>query len=175
MSVSKSLLRQFDGWRLMTLASSMKFSLFAACIVSTVFLAGCGSSSTELPLAEVEGTVTLDGNPLSGALIRFVPVVEAGTSAPRVEESQAVTDAQGAFTLRGVHGGIGAMPGKHRVTISKQVLPNGEPVDHNSDIPPPLDSLKEVVPKKYSDPEATTLTADVPAEGGTILFELQSE
>jgi len=47
------------------------------CVVSLMLLAGCGSSSNR---AELEGTVTLDGEPLESGNIQFLPM--PGTGGP---------------------------------------------------------------------------------------------
>ncbi len=72
---------------------------------------GCGSSSGE-PLASVAGKVTQNGQPLSGAIVMFVP--ESGSGGPSGGE----TDANGDFQLKYSTGETGATIGKHRVVIT---------------------------------------------------------
>jgi len=55
-----------------------------------LLLAGCSGSA--VPLGNVAGRITMDGKPLAGALVRFIP--ETGG-----RSSQGMTDADGRYTL----------------------------------------------------------------------------
>ncbi len=77
--------------------------LLAICMV-----VGCGQSGPEI--ARVHGTVTLDGKPLPGAVIMFVPV----SGRPSASE----TDANGRYVLEFSAGRKGAIPGMNRVEIN---------------------------------------------------------
>jgi len=46
-----------------------------------IVMAGCGGSENELPRAAVQGTVSLDGQPLAKGVVRFVPIEE--TTGPK--------------------------------------------------------------------------------------------
>jgi len=125
-------------------------------------LLGCGKTSQGVPTVPVSGKVTLDGQPLDGAEVRFIGEKHVGF---------AKTEAGGVFTLMD-----GAQAGPNKVAISK--------IDQNR-LPPNLRGLPmadlesiaqgqgmktipgQVVPTKYSDPATTTLSFDVPAEGTT--------
>jgi hypothetical protein len=74
-------------------------------------LAGCGGP----PLAEVEGTVTLNGKPIDNVRVEFLPDPEQQTTGPR---SMGVSDAQGRFKLTCETQKGGAMVGTHRVVIT---------------------------------------------------------
>lgn len=132
---------------------------------------GCGKSSQEVPTVEVSGKVTLDGQPLGEAEVRFVGEKLAGF---------AVTEADGSFTLPN-----GAQPGPNKISISK-IDPSKLPPNLRGMSMADLQSIAQgqgmktvpgqVVPPKYSDPLATTLSFDVPAEGTNIAdFALTSK
>ena len=86
--------------------------------------AGCSGSSLTFSEA-VEGTLLLDGVPLPGALVEFVPDVPQGTKAP---SSTGVTDEKGYFRLtRSDNHSPGAVVGKHHVII----LPGRQAADRD--------------------------------------------
>ena len=82
-----------------------------ALAVSMVLVLGCGSG---LDLATVEGTVTMDGTPLAGAVVEFSPTAAGGSS------SLGVTDASGHYELKFTADKPGALVGEHIVRISMQ-------------------------------------------------------
>jgi hypothetical protein len=69
--------------------------------------AGCGNRN----LSKVEGVVTLDGAPLSGALVSFVPVGKG-------RATSGLTDSNGYFRLTTLSTDDGAMPGEYKVIIA---------------------------------------------------------
>ncbi|MCA9028924.1 MAG: carboxypeptidase regulatory-like domain-containing protein [Planctomycetaceae bacterium] len=87
-------------------------------VATVVFCFGCGR--TDLPeLAEVEGTVTLDGQPLEGVLVSFYPADEA-------RPGTGVTDAEGHYELEYLYGEEGTKVGQSRVEVTT-IWPDGEP------------------------------------------------
>src|SRR5947209_14577793 len=78
-----------------------------------IVLAGC-SNSSRLPTYPVTGTVTMQGQPVAGAAITFVPTGKEG------EAASAITDAAGKYALTTWRAGDGARPGQYRVKVSKQ-------------------------------------------------------
>jgi hypothetical protein len=143
-----------------------------AMLLAAVAASGCSSErDPNLPdLVPVSGTITLDGTPLSNTTISFMPApgtpgtVAAGATTP-----------DGKYTLKSMHSGAGAAVGQYRVIISKLKRPDGS--DFPLDSPEgPIDAgADESLPPRYSDPEKTTLTANVPAGGGIIDFPLKSK
>jgi hypothetical protein len=71
---------------------------------------GCGGKYT--PVA-VEGTVTLDGQPVEGAMVSFLP--ENGTG----RAATGMTDPDGTFQLTTFQEGDGALPGTYRVIVTR--------------------------------------------------------
>jgi hypothetical protein len=72
--------------------------------------AGCGGGSN---LGEVEGTVTLDGQPLANALVEFEPIDEGQRSA-----YGGMTDATGRYVLFAAGDAKGAALGEYTVHIT---------------------------------------------------------
>lgn len=127
----------------------------------------CGCSSADVPeLAPVEGTVTLDGEPLEGALVTFNKV---GGGRPAYGR----TDADGWYQLTYMDGIAGALPGEHVVWIT--TYREGDP---DADDPEAQKTRKEEVPAQYNvnasgNPDMTrTVKA---GEDNVIDFELKSE
>lgn len=85
-----------------------KAGLCLTLVLFSPFIAGCGSGSD---LAEVEGKVTLNGQPLDGAVVEFQPT--SGDGSP----SSGRTDADGRYELMYTFDAPGAIPGEHVVTI----------------------------------------------------------
>ena len=78
---------------------------------------GCGAGDPQGPkTVPAKGKVTYKNAPVEGATVSFLG---DGKSAPAV----AVTDAAGEFILTTTRSGDGAVPGTHRVTVSKFVAP----------------------------------------------------
>jgi hypothetical protein len=96
-------------------------------------LAGCGTS--EFEITQLQGVITLDGQPLPGVYVQFNPDPEAGTKGP---SSFGESDAQGRFTLRYALPAQsvnyqGVVVGSHRVTVADM---QQEPVPQGEEAPP---------------------------------------
>jgi arylsulfatase A-like enzyme len=105
----------------------------------------------------VSGTITLDGQPLAGAQITFLP--KAGRPA-----AWDVTDATGRYELRTFASLPGAVPGEHMVTISLR---------KTADEP---GRARLRIPKRYSDPNASELVVHVVDDGANRFdFDLASD
>jgi hypothetical protein len=130
-------------------------------IVVAATAVGCGGSEG---LVEVTGIVRLDGKPLPGAQLTFVPTAEKGSSA------YGQTDEDGHYRLRFSRDTYGAQPGKSNVRIA---FPSKSEIADlkAAGIAVPPDGVK--LPKKYD--KAGELTADIPSGGGTFDFDLKSE
>lgn len=128
--------------------------LLTACLA--VGLVGCGQDSGPA-LANVTGTVTLDGKPLPDAAVTFYPA-DGG------RPSQGFTDESGKYTLRFTGTKEGAVVGQNTVQVEVG-LPMGE-----SEAPPA--SKLPQLPAKYN--KKTELTAEVKRGSNTIDFDLTS-
>jgi len=119
-----------------------------------VSLTGCGSSGPTL--AEVSGTITLNGQPLPDAMVSFYP-----TSGER--SAHGVTDAAGHYTLMFTGLKEGALVGPHSVQIETGVQVGEEEIS-------PAAKVAQL-PAKYN--KETELTAEVERGSNTLDFDLQ--
>lgn len=116
---------------------------------------GCGPAGPET--ASVEGTVTLDGKPLEGALVMFTPVAGGRPAAARTDEA-------GRYELQYTESRDGALLGEHTVSISTY-----QEGDVSSGIP----NVPEKVPAKYN--VHSELKKTVEAGNNTFDFPLDSK
>ena len=143
-------------------------------------LGGCGGGPK---LYTVTGTVTLDGKPLPGAAVLFLPTAEDG------RQATGVTNADGSFQLETFKSRDGAQAGDYKVVVQySESVPAGavaapkegqsmkdmweasqKAMKEQQNKPP-----KYVVPTKYSDPGQTVLKQRVPPEG-PVKLDLQSK
>jgi hypothetical protein len=97
--------------------------------------------------------VTFDGQPVEGANVIFAPADGKQTLA-----SQAVTDIEGRFEMSTHSGGgkfvPGIAPGRYGVAVTKL-----DTAAVSTTLAPP----KELLPKKYGNPQTSGLSADVTA------------
>jgi hypothetical protein len=115
-------------------------------------LAGCGGGEDTgdgLAREAVSGTVTLDGQPLSGAVIQFLP------SDPSAAGGASGDIEGGKFAIES---GQGPIAGTYRVVISTRMGPDVDASQPPGEIPKPK---KDPIPAKYN--TKSTLTADVKA------------
>jgi hypothetical protein len=149
---------------------------------------GCPGTTT-LQTEYVEGVVTLDGEPLEGATVTFVPV-----SAGQGMSATGLTDAQGKYTLTAVGGGeveatagAGTLPGEYHVGVVKLEMespPDDEITEEEAKArgveDEPSEKLAEpkithIVPQKYNDPRKSGLKATVQEGDNSIPIELASQ
>src|SRR5439155_4989622 len=138
-----------------------------------IVLTGCSNSSRPSTYP-VTGTVTLQGKPVAGAAITFVPTGSEG------EAASAITDPDGKYALTTWQAGDGARPGEYRVKVSKQEQTTVDPskmvrnlsIEEEQKIyvekkkaPPPAKSL---VPSKYQDESSSGLSHTVPNGSSTF-------
>ncbi|MGH7199450.1 MAG: carboxypeptidase-like regulatory domain-containing protein [Planctomycetaceae bacterium] len=156
------------------LESVRPWRLCVAAAALAAFLSGCGGGGEGPELIDVTGTVTMDGEPLPNATVRFLPesttsgtTTGAGGETQYIRPATGVTDDDGQYELQYSTAESGAIPGKYRVAISTyrdaEETPDGEEISGS----------KETVPKVYN--IETTLTAEVSAEKSTFDFALKSD
>jgi hypothetical protein len=115
-------------------------------------LVGADKYKKDWPKAvSVEGTVTLDGQPLANATVLLVPL-EKGARA-----TGTMTDEKGQYKLATPGNKAGIRPGKYKVMIAKNVFG------------------KSVLPARYSSVEKTLLVCEVAEGKNTIDFDLKSK
>jgi hypothetical protein len=125
-------------------------------VFGLLLVSGCGRAPDDI--GRVSGKVTLDGQPLPNATVIFSPTT-AGN------QSVAVTDANGEYSLLYSAKTRGAEPGEHRVTIS--TFTKGDP-----DGDPPVAKAPERVPYRYN--LRSELTATVDRGKNAVNFDLDS-
>lgn len=125
--------------------------LSAALLVVAVslLLAGCSPAGDRPPLGTVTGKVTVDGQPLSGVIISFMP--DSGRAAT------ATTNDQGEYQLIYLDGVQGCKVGPNTIGF---FVPTGGSPSHP-------------IPKKYQ--EKSDIKVDVKAGKNTFDFDLKSE
>ena len=121
-----------------------------ACAIAALTMLGCSPSSRP-PLGLVRGTVTLDGEALPNATVRFTPAGQGRTS-------QGTTDAAGRYELRYLRAIPGANIDTHAVRITTASEEN---------------SGRELLPQRYH--SRTQLEARVGAGTNHIDFALRSK
>jgi hypothetical protein len=141
------------------------FRVVGALIVAAV--AGCARQAPPPDFPAVTGKVMLDGKPLPGAGVAFVP-----TGSTVGHGAVGATDDSGIYKLRGSRGGEGAPPGEYKVVISRWMLPDGKPPPRG--VPPANSGAVETVPPAYTNATTTPLKATVAEAGGSFDFELRS-
>lgn len=131
-------------------------ALFAVAIV------GCGGTKVEI--AEVSGTVTMNGQPLEEVKVTFAPDPEQMTEVGKA--SHAITDENGKYRLKysGDQAEFGAQVGVHRITALDIMAENSR------DNP-----ISVRIHRKYKVASKTDLTYEVKSGGPhTHDFELES-
>jgi hypothetical protein len=122
-------------------------------------LAGCGTEGPEI--APVTGIVTLNDQPVEGAMVYFEPV-QGGRS------STALTNAEGEYELKYIGDRMGALLGDHQVRITKfrkqTQDDNGRVVDKG---------MPEQFPKSAN--TESTLTAKVEDKDNVYDFPIKSK
>ena len=119
----------------------------------------------------VEGIVTLDGSPLSGAAVTFYPVDTAGKPA------FGSTDDTGKYQLT-TDGGAdfkGALPGEYKVTIVKKQMPTPVGAEVSQTTVDLSDKTTWITQEKQSKQDSTDLTATVKTGDNDIPFAITSK
>jgi hypothetical protein len=142
---------------------ALSYLLSAAAV--SLLLVGCGDSVPAM--APVSGVVTVDGQPVEGATVTFVP--EAG-GRPAI----GLTNAEGKFTLETLKPGDGALVGKHKVTVTGVRTTGVQATEDGlSGLVDPSKVREEwFVPQKYSKPDTSGLTQEVTKGMGPVELNL---
>jgi hypothetical protein len=121
-----------------------RLTVFGVALSGT--LSGCGSGS-KLDTIPVGGVVTLDGQPVKNARVRFVP-----DSPDKGRPATGDTDANGAFKLSTVQSGDGIIPGAYKVDLSSLETVTTEAKDKGQ-----LEAASEI-PAKYHDTKTSGIS-----------------
>jgi hypothetical protein len=135
-------------------------------LVAMAFV-GCGSARTK----PVEGVVLLNGKPLAGAAVHFLPQ-EKG------RDATGETDKDGRFVMSTFKPRDGVLTGTYKVVISPPAG-TADTAQYGSADEAMAAAMKApakkpagpAFPEKYSRPDQTPLTQEVPVKG-TLRFEL---
>jgi hypothetical protein len=137
------------------------------CVVS-----GCGGPGVNL--VPVEGTVTLDGEPLRNKSLMFMSASQEGTNAG------GNTDDAGRYELLAqIPGAVkdhkGIPPGRYKVLIFEPLIPIESTVEdeHYEPVFIPGEE-RSGIPPAYQSFQTTPLEVEVPEGGGEINLELSS-
>ena len=143
-----------------------------------IVLTGC-SNSSRARTYPVTGTVTLQGKPVAGAAITFVPTGNEG------EAASAITDSNGKYALTTWRAGDGARPGEYRVKISKQEQQTVDPskmvknlsIEEEQKIyvesKKPRPPTKSLIPSKYQDDQTSGLVHKVEKKPTTFDIKIE--
>lgn len=161
----------------------MRSKLFQSLLLLLLAVAaGCSGSSDRPKLARASGIVTLDGEPVEGAIVNFLPVAGGRLAT-------GTTDATGRYTLTTFDKDDGAAVGEHYVGVVKmggegmQQVAQAEVPAGEEGLLPDLSApgvkqpeIEYLVPEKYGNPKESQLKATVPAGGADDLnISLSSE
>lgn len=149
---------------------------FLKCLTSAGLLAivvsGCGGSGDALkvpPLQPVSGTIMLDGKPLPGASVTFLPVGDT-----KGQVSSGNTDDSGKFTVNYVNGQPGVPEGEYKVLVSKLVQRDGKPLEPGMSAA--MVGAIDMIPTKYKNPDDLVNRIAVTSGGKKdLVFELKSK
>jgi hypothetical protein len=164
---------QFEGDVMLTVGIERRFVLVSL----LAFLLGCGEGVVEPNWPDTvpcEGTVTLNGKPLTETQVLFIP--DASTTG---QGASGTTDASGKYSLssRNGKGEIvkGIIPGKYRVAFSRMVKPDGSVWvnDPANPVGPATVGAREELPMKLSDPANSLQLAEVKGGGAPVDFTLK--
>jgi hypothetical protein len=152
---------------------------YTALVLLAAAFVGCGKRETALE--PVRGRVALDGVPLAGKTLQFIP--EPGTAG---QGAGASTDKDGNYTLLAVRPGStqdmpGAPAGAYRVVVTEPMFPIDLPVQKSDETQPvpaigpptaPRKAPKQVIPPAYQKADTTPLRVEVQKKGGVINIDL---
>ena len=140
--------------------------------VAALVVAGCGGMDGRVP---VTGRVTVDGQPVEGLRLEFVPSPDG-----KGNGGFAVSQSDGAFAATTHQFRRGIFPGDYTITASwKQMPTTPEP-----GLDAPMDDVvawnqarmnaPEKLPGRYQNPAATPLKALVDGKQGSLSIEIDS-
>jgi hypothetical protein len=106
-------------------------------------------------LVRIQGSIALDGKPLAGGMVMFLPEDEE-----HGRPASGIIDPDGTFELGTVSPGDGVVPGKYRVVVTPQNRSGTKDV--------------KAIPARYSDLEKTPLRSTVKVSDQRIHLDIHS-
>lgn len=142
----------------------MRIDLSVGAVLLLVpLLFGCAQNKHP-ELRQVSGTVTYNGEPLGDAIVAFY-----NENSSRLASGH--TDLKGEFVLTSFEFNDGAIPGEHKVVVTKADMSEDEEVpelsmDESLEARPVRQNdVRLLVPKKYTTPGTTPLVVSVSEDG----------
>ncbi len=130
----------------------------AACLFVLAVHPGCGSGSAPKTIG-VSGKITYQGKPLTEGTIVFHPLKPADGYPSRPATGQLQSD--GSYQLSTFAPGDGVVPGEYAVSITS-LISGPSPDDPHAE-------LVYAVPRKFTSPMTSGLTASIPADAAKSL------
>ena len=131
---------------------------FIPLVLCFVLLAGCSGSS------RVEGTVTLDGQPVDGGTITFFPEGGGDQKNPNVP-GQIIN---GKYSIDSAHK---LAPGNYKVEVY-WFKKTGKTISNPNDPGTTIEEAKQVIPDEFN--KSSKLKAEISSGSNTVNFELKS-
>ncbi len=137
---------------------------FCCCLL----LAGCGGG---LPMGQVTGKVTLDGNPVTSGVVHFVPKKGPAATGP--------LDENGQYRLTTPGKGLGAVMGTHTIyltpTSDEAHMEGFSQADYESGKLAPEEPPQPFLPNRYLNLSSSGLQREVAAGSQEHDFQLTSQ
>ena len=160
----------------MTLIQNILFGIHRRCfsiallVVCFFLLTGCGSPKNPRAKDLVPGTgnITVNGEPLIGAMISFIPAEDNQFAT----QSVAMSDVKGYFEATTFTSSDGIHPGNYIVTVicdeDTGPRPSAEAIAEMEAQGKPIssgDTTRSQIPVRYNSPQTSGLTLEIPPKG----------
>ena len=156
----------------------MNLVFLRSMILSTCLLCmfGCGPKGSIPGLVPASGTLTLDGTPVEGATISFLPVSQTADAVT----VGTVSEAGGVFKLGYRQYGEGTLPGEYQVTVQKITILNPISIEEATKLSEAgkdhVQQIQHDIPVKFNTPKTSGITITIPPKGdANILLDLKSK
>ncbi|MDR2115259.1 MAG: carboxypeptidase-like regulatory domain-containing protein [Planctomycetaceae bacterium] len=139
--------------------------LFPTLLLFVVAITGCGSGIKYLP---VTGTLTIDGVPMEGVTLSFVPI-SGGTTA------SATTNAQGEFSVT-TSNHNGCISGEYNIIVFKleqSQLPAASQTSVGPPHGPPV--IKNLLPPKFAKTETSGLHTTIEPDMKPLVLNIKTK
>jgi hypothetical protein len=152
--------------------------LLPAAFLCGIASIGCGAKGVPTVKTEmVEGIVTLDGKPVPGAMVTFVPVQDSAGAA-----ATGTSDEAGKYHLTAISSGkrgevaAGTLPGEYFVGVLKDEFPDLDRLrsQESGTVSDTDIKVVHVVPQKFNDPRTSGVKVSVQSGKNDIPIELKS-